>query len=1296
MKRMILPFIGLFLAIAPSLAQNTGFTDSFDGDLKASGPNSFDVYQHEGRLYVQVHKQSSKKWQSIHYDIGHPVNMNDHPYINFTLQSDTPFLLTIQITDGYGLYSRVDKKIYASETPVTYHCDFSASSGPNKAAITTLLFAPNGNTIDELRANIWMDDLCIGSHATPLASIGAVPPLLCFAGSVQNQIRLTDLENVQGLSARTAQGKVQNIHFSEISGSKLALLTLDCASENSGLDTLFVTVTGNKGYGDNSVAVPLVIEANIPPSLDPIADQVAAQGDTLLVRLSGIDDGNPSIVQPLVLQAQSNNQTALPDSNIRIEYQPNQPHADLYLFATQPDSNVEVTVEVDDQYPHNNRATTSFYINVFSSVNHPPRVMIPAEPFFYLQEGRQSLELTGLSDGGDGLENLQFIVSSSNQQVIADSSIHVDAFLPESRAELFFTPSSSGSTTLTLRIQDDGGTEFNNGDASAVFTFELIVANKPATGHTARMSDFKNWGIDKLGEQQSAELGSFHGKENVLKIELHVKTCWTGSMYFTPELNVDQHRYLCYDIYFEGGDFAVPPPGRGQGLTHCYFWDEGWNGSLDRNVEAAHAQRKRVYEGEWQTVLMDFRGPVGMNNNENKEINTHRIQKILFNYATNFNWPNPSDNGTVYLANIRIGSDVPDSLLPAIEPVCTIDPVADQVYFASPGEQKIKLSGISAGRGNNTTLALHVTSSDTTILPHPHITELTDNQSVLLLHPAADSTGMARVTITVSAAGARSKTISFTVEIKNQKDPVLIELARDTLFQEIKGFGTFQFEKRRHYIDLYTEDLGASAIRTGIISNQIEWANDNSDPDILDLRAFDSNAFDFTYYRELKRKGVETFILTSWSPPAWMKRNLSVAYGHASAPDYHRTDNILEPYYDNECAESMVAAVKLFRIHAGIDLYALGPQNEPAFCEPYASAVLSPDKFAVLMEIIGSRFKSEGIDTRLYMPEQVFTQNHYSMSQYISAIKSRPLADQYTDIIATHGYGTSGVNAEQPNYSGWSQMWQQAQSCQTSKELWMTETFPKYTDWNSALSLAGAIHGALVWGNVGLWTLWSIEETLITKGEPTASFYTSKNYYKYIRPGARRIRVICDDQDILASAFIHPITHQQTMVLINKGSASKNILLGGERHADEYEVYTTAQHMNFEFKGVGVKGGQVVLPASSVTTLVGEIDEPVLVNVEEKKMLPTEFQLYQNYPNPFNPTTTLCFSIPNSTQTSLVIYNLLGQRVRTLVNHSMAAGQHQIFWDGTNDAGRQVSSGVYFYRIVAGEFIATKKCVLLR
>jgi O-glycosyl hydrolase len=880
--------------------------------------------------------------------------------------------------------------------------------------------------------------------------------------------------------------------------------------------------------------------------------------------------------------------------------------------------------------------------------------------------------------------------------VIADSSIQVDAFLPESRAELFFTPLSTGSTTLTLMIQDDGGTEYNNGNASAVFTFELIVASKPATGHTARMSDFKNWGIDKLGEQQTAELGSFHGKKNVLKIELHEKTCWTGSMYFTPELNVDQHRYLCYDIYFEGGDFTVPPPGRGQGLTHCYFWDEGWNGNLDRNVDATHAQRKRVYEGEWQTVLMDFRGPGGMNNSENTEINTHRIQKILFNYATNFNWPNPSDNGTVYLANIRIGSHVPDSLLPEIKPVCTIDPVADQVYFTNPGEQEIQLCGITSGLSNSHTPVLAAISSDTTILPHPRIADFQGEKALLFVHPMADTTGTAQVTITVSAQEAKSKSTSFSVELIKQDRPVLIELARDTLFQEIKGFGTFQFEKRRHYIDLYTEDLGASAIRTGIISNQIEWMNDNSDPDILDLQAFDSNAFDFSYYRELKQKGIETFILTSWSPPAWMKRNLSVAYGHASAPEYHRTDNILEPYYYNEFAESMVAAVKLFRIHAGIDLYALGPQNEPAFCEPYASAVLSPDKFAVLLEIIGSRFESEGINTRLYMPEQVFTQNHYSMSQYISAVKSRPIADQYTDIIATHGYGTSGVNAEQPNYSGWSQMWQQAQSCQTPKELWMTETFPKYTDWKSALSLAAAIHGALVWGNVGLWTLWDIEETLIIKGQPTASFYTSKNYYKYIRPGARRIRAIHEDSDILACAFVHPETKQQTLVLINKGASTKNILLSGDRHADEYEVYTTARHMNFEFKGYGVKGGQVLLPASSVTTLVGELDEPILVNVEERESLPETFQLYQNYPNPFNPVTTLRFSIPKTTQISLVIYNMLGQRVRTLVNHSMAAGQHQIFWDGTNDSGRQVSTGVYFYRIVAGEFIATKKCVLLR
>ena len=99
---------------------------------------------------------------------------------------------------------------------------------------------------------------------------------------------------------------------------------------------------------------------------------------------------------------------------------------------------------------------------------------------------------------------------------------------------------------------------------------------------------------------------------------------------------------------------------------------------------------------------------------------------------------------------------------------------------------------------------------------------------------------------------------------------------------------------------------------------------------------------------------------------------------------------------------------------------------------------------------------------------------------------------------------------------------------------------------------------------------------------------------------------------------------------------------------------------------------------------------PVSVS-EGEGALPTEFSLAQNYPNPFNPKTTIAFSLPKSGETQLVIYDLKGQEVTRLIDGAMAAGNHKTVFDA-----RGIASGVYFYKLIAGDFIQTKKLILTK
>jgi hypothetical protein len=104
----------------------------------------------------------------------------------------------------------------------------------------------------------------------------------------------------------------------------------------------------------------------------------------------------------------------------------------------------------------------------------------------------------------------------------------------------------------------------------------------------------------------------------------------------------------------------------------------------------------------------------------------------------------------------------------------------------------------------------------------------------------------------------------------------------------------------------------------------------------------------------------------------------------------------------------------------------------------------------------------------------------------------------------------------------------------------------------------------------------------------------------------------------------------------------------------------------------------------------------VVLGSLEIQTTPTEFALLQNYPNPFNPETTIKYNLAEGASVNLRIYNIVGQVVRTLVAERQNAGRYQVRWDGTDDRGAAVSSGIYFYQVSAGTFSDVKRLMLLK
>ncbi|MCJ7577019.1 MAG: T9SS type A sorting domain-containing protein, partial [candidate division Zixibacteria bacterium] len=132
-------------------------------------------------------------------------------------------------------------------------------------------------------------------------------------------------------------------------------------------------------------------------------------------------------------------------------------------------------------------------------------------------------------------------------------------------------------------------------------------------------------------------------------------------------------------------------------------------------------------------------------------------------------------------------------------------------------------------------------------------------------------------------------------------------------------------------------------------------------------------------------------------------------------------------------------------------------------------------------------------------------------------------------------------------------------------------------------------------------------------------------------------------------------------------------------------------------------GHSINAGASQLLTVSGELVSVIAVDREGRdlattittKVAPSTFALHPAYPNPFNPNTNLSFSLPNASAYSLNIYNVAGQLVRSYEGMGNV-GLNVITWDGKDNAGNAVSSGIYFYKLIAGSFTATNKMIMLK
>lgn len=187
--------------------------------------------------------------------------------------------------------------------------------------------------------------------------------------------------------------------------------------------------------------------------------------------------------------------------------------------------------------------------------------------------------------------------------------------------------------------------------------------------------------------------------------------------------------------------------------------------------------------------------------------------------------------------------------------------------------------------------------------------------------------------------------------------------------------------------------------------------------------------------------------------------------------------------------------------------------------------------------------------------------------------------------------------------------------------------------------------------------------------------------------------------DGLTVAYNEPYLHDSLAVLFSRATwvsvSPMSGMIAAQSQTDLQLTFITNEFPEDDFwaclqiESNDPDEGVYIIPIHMiVSSTVGIEDEMVAV--------PAEFQLYQNMPNPFNPTTLIRYALPTQSKVELVIYNMLGQKVKTLVRGRQEAKVHQIRWDGTNDNGVKVASGIYLYHLKADNFVSTKKMILMK
>ena len=439
-----------------------------------------------------------------------------------------------------------------------------------------------------------------------------------------------------------------------------------------------------------------------------------------------------------------------------------------------------------------------------------------------------------------------------------------------------------------------------------------------------------------------------------------------------------------------------------------------------------------------------------------------------------------------------------------------------------------------------------------------------------------------------------------------QADTVTIILDTTITYQTIDGFGFFGAQNvwwsnqdlySQEWADKVINDLGITIWRNEYYSE--ESGNDtNWQTQLPVVKGLAETA---------QRAGVELkMIFSVWSPPSSLKCKIEndQRLSGTPHPEGLKKGGALDPAKYEDFADWLKKGIQQYK-DAGVDLYAVSFQNEPLFVEPYNSCVYRPAWYVEAIDSVIPRVKETFPQIRFFGAENMLGMEGGKDRQwfYSQAISDNPMAMKYLDIWAVHGYQDGLVPTATSEHAG---LWQTFRNDYgNGKPIWMTETSgyndlwlgqkgPNGNHLSGAFDLAMTIHASLYFGHVAAWLWWQgsemngiTDESIMQGTQKTGKKYAvCKHYFRYIRPGAKMVKVDYQDMDsVLVSAFVR--NGGLTMVLLNLAKSSRVLVLKGTGIPHDAEMIVTSGSETLADKGQ-IDIGKISLPPESVVTLISK------------------------------------------------------------------------------------------------------------